>query len=114
MRTAVGKAYAVACKDWETIMTGMLRSYRGYEMEALVYPREPDKPGSKNMRDGPGYDAAVRIRHADDANPGSKFTVFKVAAVVGFEGHGDAQRAAFAHGESVIDRLLAGKSLSDI
>lgn len=95
-------------------MTGMLRSDGGYEMEALVYPREADKPGSKNMRDGPGYDAAVRIRRADDGDPGSKFTVFKVTAVVGYEDHGDAQRAAFAHGESVIDHLLAGKSPPDI
>jgi hypothetical protein len=94
-------------------MTGMPHIYRGYEMEALIYPRDAGTPGSKNMRDGPGYDAAVRIRRADDGDPVSRCPVFKVSAVVGFECHGDAQRAAFAHGESVIDRLLSGESPPD-
>ncbi|MFL9959272.1 hypothetical protein PQR65_38460 [Paraburkholderia nemoris] len=38
----------------------------------------------------------------------------KLTAVVGYEGHGEAQRAAFTHGESVIDHLLATESPPDI
>jgi hypothetical protein len=41
----VGEAYAVDRDDPKTIITGMLRSYRGYEMEVLVCPGEADKSG---------------------------------------------------------------------
>ncbi|MGC1299887.1 MAG: hypothetical protein WA869_33095 [Alloacidobacterium sp.] len=91
-------------------MAGKHHTYQGYDLEALVYPREPDKLARRNMRDGLGYDAAIRIRLSDSVDPAAPFRVFKVEAAHGYEDLGDAQRAALAHGESVIDGLLASKT----
>jgi hypothetical protein len=98
----------------ETIMAGKHHFYQGYDLEALVYPRESDPLMRRNMRDGQGYDAAIRLRPSDGADPSAPFRVFKINTTHGYEDLGDAQRAAFAYGESIIDGLVAGKSSNSL
>jgi hypothetical protein len=91
----------------EAPMAGTHETYRGYDIEALVFRRSArSRPLADVLQNG-CYDAAVRIGRAGAGGSASEFQVVRLESPAGYVSFGDAHRAAFAQGESTVDSLLA-------
>ena len=83
-------------------MTANFRSYRGLEINLLVFPRCPTLSGhGHNYEDG--FDAAVRIREPQGKDGRSRSCVFRLPVQSAYESAGDARRACTAYAETLID-----------
>ncbi|MEX3894315.1 hypothetical protein [Paraburkholderia sp. BR10954] len=93
-------------------MNSAVKTYKGYEIHPLVYPRRP--PGAQATRNpGAGYDASVRICRVG-ANPAADGRVFRLQYLFPFDGMGKARIACMAHAERLIDGQVSGQSVSDL
>ncbi len=93
-------------------MTQAVRTYKGFEIHPLVYPR---RAGDEQVRRNPdaGYEASVRICRVG-ANPSADGRVFRLPHLWPFEGTGKARLACMAHAEQLIDGRVDGQSVADL
>lgn len=90
-----------------------IKTYKGYEIHPLIYPRRTaNGVPSRNSIDS-GYDASVRICRVG-ANPAADGRVFRLAYFRPFEGAGKARIACMEHAAQVIDGRVDGQSVSDL
>lgn len=93
-------------------MSTTFRFYRGLEIEPLVYPHHPTEPGfGHNYEEG--FNAAVRIRDAQDAADTPSSRVFELAVDRPFSNAGDARRASVAYAERLIDACSPNETVLD-
>jgi hypothetical protein len=88
-------------------MTGTHETYRGYDIEALVFRRSAGPRPRAEVLQNACYDAAVRIGRAEAGGSASEFPVIRLESPAGYVSFGDAHRAAFAQRELTVDSLLA-------
>lgn len=93
-------------------MTSAVKTYKGFEIHPLVYPRRP--PGALPTRNADaGYDASVRICRVG-ANPAADGRVFRLQYLFPFDGMGKARIACMVHAEQLIDGRVDGQSVADL
>ncbi|MEM5437754.1 hypothetical protein [Paraburkholderia diazotrophica] len=91
----------------------MVKTYKGYEIHPLVYPRRTASGvTNRNSIDG-GYDASVRICRVG-ASAADEGRVFRIAQFRPFEGAGKARMACMEHAAQVIDGQVDGQTVSDL
>jgi hypothetical protein len=93
-------------------MNSVVRTYKGYEIHPLVYPRRP-ADGQASRNPGAGYDASVRICRVG-ANAAADGRVFRLQYLFPFDGMGKARIACMAHAERLIDGNVDGQSVADL
>jgi hypothetical protein len=93
-------------------MNSAVKTYKGYEIHPLVYPRRPTT-AQTNRDPGAGYDASVRICRVG-ANPAAEGRVFRLQYLFPFDGTGKARIACMAHAERLIDGQVNGQSVADL
>ena len=85
-------------------MKETVKTYKGYEIHPLIYPRGARDGIAVRAADA-GYEASVRIRRAvpegEEAKGDSR--VFRVTQPGAFENGGQARRACMQHAEKLID-----------
>ncbi|MEI5997488.1 hypothetical protein H3V53_09770 [Paraburkholderia bengalensis] len=94
-------------------MTQGIKTYKGYEIHPLVYPRRTSSGVTHRNSLDSGYDASVRIcrvgaKSIDDGR------VFRLAHFRPFEGAGKARMACMEHATNVIDGHVDGQSVADL
>jgi hypothetical protein len=92
-------------------MNSVVKTYKGFEIHPLVYPRRP--AGAPTGRDEAGFDASVRICRVG-ANPAQDGRVFRLRYLFPFDGMGKARIACMAHAEKLIDGHVDGQSVADL
>jgi hypothetical protein len=92
-------------------MNPAVKTYKGYEIHPLVYPRRPSGVTSRHA--DAGYDASVRICRVG-ANAAADGRVFRLPYLWPFEGTGKARIACMAHAELLIDGRVDGQSVADL
>ncbi|MGH8778374.1 hypothetical protein [Paraburkholderia flava] len=93
-------------------MIQAVKTYKGYEIHPLIYPRRPSD-GQPSRRPDAGYEASVRICRVG-ANPVADGRVFRLPYLWPFEGSGKARLACMAHAEQLIDGRVDGQSVADL
>ncbi|MEQ5842492.1 hypothetical protein BWP39_23310 [Paraburkholderia acidicola] len=93
-------------------MTQAVKTYKGYEIHPLIYPRRP-ADGQPSRRPDAGYEASVRICRVG-ANPAADGRVFRLPYLWPFEASGKARLACMAHAEQLIDGRVDGQSVADL
>ncbi|HZZ05785.1 hypothetical protein [Paraburkholderia sp.] len=93
-------------------MNSVVKTYKGYEIHPLVYPRRP-ADGQTTRNPDAGYDASVRICRVG-ANPAADGRVFRLQYLFPFDGTGKARIACMAHAEQLIDGRVDGQSVADL
>lgn len=93
-------------------MTSVVKTYKGYEIHPLVYPRRSSTGATSRSTDA-GYEASVRICRVG-ANPSADGRVFRLPYLWPFEGTGKARIACMAHAEQLIDGHVDGQSVADL
>jgi hypothetical protein len=94
-------------------MTQGVKTYKGYEIHPLVYPRRTASGVTHRNSIDSGYDASVRICRVGQ-NPSADGRVFRFAYFRPFEGAGKARMACIEHASQVIDGRVDGQSVSDL
>jgi hypothetical protein len=94
-------------------MTQGVKTYKGYEIHPLVYPRRSASGVTVRNSLDSGYDASVRICRVG-ANPAADGRVFRFAYFRPFEGAGKARMACIEHASQVIDGRVDGQTVSDL
>ncbi|MDE1181600.1 hypothetical protein [Paraburkholderia sp.] len=93
-------------------MIPVVKTYKGFEIHPLVYPRRP-ADGTTGRNADAGYDASVRICRVG-ANPAADGRVFRLQYFLPFDGTGKARIACMAHAEQLIDGRVEGQSVADL
>ena len=91
-------------------MTQAVRTYKGFEIHPLVYPRRHSDEHTRRNPDA-GYEASVRICRVG-ANPSADGRVFRLPHLWPFEGTGKARLACMAHAEQLIDGRVDGQTVA--
>jgi hypothetical protein len=94
-------------------MDNTIRSYRGFEIYPLVYPRKPRTAGGTYDYEA-GFDAAVKICRRDGDNGITTSRIFHVSGVIPFGGAGEARRASASFAEQLIDGKIEGQSIAEL
>jgi len=92
-----------------------VKTYKGYEIHPLIYPRGARDGVSVRAADA-GYEASVKIRRAvpvgEEATGESR--VFRIEQTASFENGGQARRACMLHAEKLIDGQIDGQTVADL
>jgi hypothetical protein len=87
--------------------------YKGFELHALVYPRNKKNHRAFTKSDE-GYDAAVRICRPGAEQASANSSVFRVSRIWPFDGAGEARLACSAHAKRIIDGEIPGQSVEGL
>jgi hypothetical protein len=90
-----------------------VKTYKGFEIHPLIYPRRDSIAAAPRHQTDVGYDASVRICRVG-ANPAAEGRVFRLPHARPFEGTGKARIACLAHAEQLIDGQIDGQSVADL
>ena len=93
--------------------TQAVKTYKGYEIHPLIYPRRTASGVPHRNSIDSVYDASVRICRVG-ANPAADGRVFRLVAFRPFEGPGKARIACLEHAAQVIDGRVEGQTVSDL
>ena len=93
------------------MLATQLRSYKGYDLYPLVFSRKFERFDG-HSRYAEGYDIAIRVCRAGDRSGAGR--VFKMDQQQAFVSFGTARRAAYRHGEDIIDGRGEGASVGDL
>jgi hypothetical protein len=93
-----------------------LKTYKGYEIHPLIYPRGARDGGAAVRAADTGYEASVRIRRAPPAGEEAtgESRVFRIEQTGSFENGGQARRACLLHAEKLIDGQIDGQTVADL
>ena len=96
-------------------MKETVKTYKGYEIHPLIYPRGARDGVSVRAADA-GYEASVRIRRAvaEGEEATGEARVFRLAQPAPFENGGQARRACLQHAEKLIDGQIDGQTVADL
>lgn len=94
-------------------MAQATKTYKGYEIHPLVYPRRTASGLTNRNSLDAGYEASVRICRVG-ANPSAEGRVFRLPHFLPFDGTGKARIACMAHAEQLIDGNVDGQSVADL
>lgn len=93
--------------------TQSIKTYKGYEIHPLIYPRRTANGVAHRNSIDSGYDASVRICRVG-ANAAADGRVFRLSYFRPFEGAGKARIACMEHAAQVIDGRVDGQTVSDL
>lgn len=94
-------------------MSECIRTYRGFEIYPLVYPRTPRGAVGSYVY-ASGFDAAVRICRRGTNETLTASRVFRVPHGLSFDEAGDAHDASSEYAQRLIDGQVHGLSLRDL
>src|ERR1700682_3861668 len=93
-----------------------LKTYKGYEIHLLIYPRGGRAGGAAHRAAHTAYESSLRIRRAPPAGEEAtgESRVFRMAQTGSFENGGQARRACLLHAEKLIHGQIDGQTVADL